>query len=608
MAPEYPLLAGRYRLLDRLGRGGMGIVWRARDELLGRPVAVKEVVVPPELPEEEREVLRRRTFREAQSAARLTHPNVVTMYDVVEEDGRPWLVMELVPSRTLRQVIHERGRLPWREVAGIGLEVLAALQAARSAGVLHRDVKPSNVLLADDGRVVLTDFGIASLEGDASLTRSGALVGSPAFIAPERVQARGAVPESDLWSLGATLYTAVEGRSPFDRGSALPTLAAAVTEPPDPAHHAGPLWPVIEGLLSKDPAARMTAAEATRLLRLAVWTTDVATSAADRSDAPTPEGPPSVAQRPWEDSDRDSGQRTRLLPIASFAPGADPPAQSVRVPLAAGDDSSTGENDGHRSPPGAATVAGPPNRIVRMVLPAAVACLLVLTAVAGWAMMRQAGDPSGGQPAPAARPTQASQASRSTSTAQRPPSASPTAKGTRTAAPTSATRAPTATRSPSVTRSPSTEPSTPVAAVPAGFERHRDPTGFSVVVPEGWRSERDSGQVYFREPSGSGLLIIDQTDRPKADPVADWRQQEEARRSGYTDYHRIRIEAVDYFDKAADWEFTYAARSGRQHVLIRGVVTSAQQAYGIYWSTPDDQWEDNLPDLRTIFETFQPAS
>ena len=606
MSPEYPLVAGRYRLLDQLGRGGMGIVWRARDELLGRPVAVKEVVVPPELPEEERDVLRRRTLREARSAARLAHPNVVMMYDVVEDDGRPWLVMELVASRTLGELIHERGRLRWREVAGIGLEVLAALQAAHSAGVLHRDVKPSNVLLADDGRVVLTDFGIASLEGDASLTRSGALVGSPAFIAPERVQARGAVPESDLWSLGATLYTAVEGRSPFDRGSAFPTLAAAVAEPPDPAPHAGPLWPVIEGLLTKDPASRMTAAEATRLLRLAVWTPDIATSAADRSAAPTPEATPNVAQQPWDDSTRDSGQRTRLLPIASFTPESDPAPQLVRVPPAAGNDSSTGDNDGHGSPPEAAPVAGPPNRIVRTVLPAAVACLLVLTAVAGWAMMRQSGDSSGDQPA--AQSTQAGQASRSTSTAQRPPSASPTAKTTRTATPTSTTRAPTATPSPSITPSPSAQPSTPVAAVPAGFERHRDPTGFSVAVPKGWTSERGSGPVYFREPSGSGLLIIDQTDRPKADPVADWRQQEAARRSGYTDYHRIRIEAVNYFDKAADWEFTYATRSGRQHVLIRGVVTGPNQAYGIYWSTPDAQWQQNLPALRTILKTFQPAS
>ncbi|TCC65675.1 serine/threonine protein kinase [Kribbella pittospori] len=602
MVAEHRLLAGRYRLLDPLGRGGMGVVWRARDELLGRPVAVKEVLVPQELPEEERDVLRRRTLREARSAARLTHPSVVMMYDVVEEDGRPWLVMELVPSRTLAQVCRERGRLPWREVAGIGLEVLAALQAAHPAGVLHRDVKPSNVLLADDGRVVLTDFGIASLEGDGSLTRSGALLGSPAFIAPERVRARGVGPESDLWSLGATLYTAVEGRPPFDRGSALPTLAAAVTEPPDPAQFAGPLWPVIEGLLRKDPAERMSAAEATRLLRLAVWTPDVATSIADRSDGTVSAAPPSVAQRPWGDSDRDSGQRTRVLPIPSFTPEADHAAGSPRLPLAAGGDSPAGEDGGYRS------VSGPPNRIVRTVLPAAVTCLLVLAAVAGWTVMKATRDPSMGQLGTAARPSQTSQAPRSTSTAQRPRSPSPTPKGTRTVSPTTTTRAPTAARSPSVTRSPSTEPSDPVAAVPAGFERHRDPTGFSLAVPEGWTYARESGQVYFREPSGSGLLIIDQTTRPKADPVADWRQQEEARRSGYTDYQRIRIEAVDYFDKAADWEFTYAGRSGRQHVLIRGVVTSASQAYGIYWSTRDEQWEENLRLLGTVLDTFQPAS
>lgn len=187
------LLAGRYRLARPLGRGGMGVVWQARDELLGRLVAVKEVLLPPELPDEEREVLRRRTLREARSAARLSHPNVVTVFDVVEEDGRPWIVMELVRSTTLAHAIREYGPLPPREVARIGLQVLAALHAAHRAGVLHRDVKPSNVLLTGDGRVVLTDFGIATLEGDPSLTMSGTLLGSPAFIAPERVQGRGLV-------------------------------------------------------------------------------------------------------------------------------------------------------------------------------------------------------------------------------------------------------------------------------------------------------------------------------------------------------------------------------------------------------------------------------
>ena len=188
------LLAGRYRLLGSLGRGGMGIVWHARDEVLGREVAVKEILLPPELPDDERAVLRRRTLREARSAAQLSHPNVVAMYDVVEEEGRPWIVMELVRSRTLAEVVQEEGPLPVRRVAHIGLQVLAALQAAHGVGVLHRDVKPSNVLLGEHDRVVLTDFGIATLEGDSSLTLSGMLVGSPAYIAPERVRAKNAGP------------------------------------------------------------------------------------------------------------------------------------------------------------------------------------------------------------------------------------------------------------------------------------------------------------------------------------------------------------------------------------------------------------------------------
>src|SRR3954454_3292889 len=250
---EPGLLAGRYRVTESLGQGGMGRVWRARDVVLDRDVAVKEVVLPADLVAHERDALRRRTLREARAAARLTHPNVAQVYDVFEADGHPWIVLEHVPSRSLQEVLAADGPLEPRRVAEIGLAVLAALEAAHRAGVWHRDVKPANVLLAGDGRVVLTDFGIATIEGDPSLTTSGTLLGSPAFIAPERVQGRGAGTESDLWSLGATLYTAVEGRPPYDRGAPLPTLAAAVTEEPDPARLAGPLWPALEGLLRKNP-------------------------------------------------------------------------------------------------------------------------------------------------------------------------------------------------------------------------------------------------------------------------------------------------------------------------------------------------------------------
>jgi serine/threonine protein kinase len=262
-------LAGRYHLLASLGRGGMGVVWRARDGMLDRDVAVKEVLCPPGLTPAEQQVLFQRTVREARAAARLHHPAVVTVFDVIEEDGRPWIVMEFVPSRSLAETIHEDGPLQPREAARVGLQVLGALTSAHAAGILHRDVKPGNVLLGADGRVVLTDFGIATLQGDATLTSSSGVIGSPAYIAPERTRGGPAEPASDLWSLGITLYAAVEGRTPYERDGAIPTLFAVATEAPDPPRQAGPLTPVLDGLLRRDPATRLSADD-TRLLLGAV--------------------------------------------------------------------------------------------------------------------------------------------------------------------------------------------------------------------------------------------------------------------------------------------------------------------------------------------------
>ncbi|WP_436756913.1 protein kinase domain-containing protein [Streptosporangium sp. V21-05] len=261
MTDSQGIIGARYRLLERIGRGGMGTVWRARDEVLGREVAVKEVIPSPDLTEPEREVFTVRTLREARAAGRIGHPGVATVYDVIEEYGRPWIVMQLVDSRTLGAVIREDGPLPPMRVARIGLEVLGALLAAHHAGVLHRDVKPDNVLIAADGRAVLTDFGIAVLEGDSSITRTGSLIGTPAFIAPERASGGPAEFASDLWSLGVTLHVAVEGRSPFERAHPLATLSAVMHQEPSPMRFAGPLAPVIYGLLHKDPARRMSARE-----------------------------------------------------------------------------------------------------------------------------------------------------------------------------------------------------------------------------------------------------------------------------------------------------------------------------------------------------------
>lgn len=260
------VLAGRYRLGEELGRGGMGKVWRAHDEVLHRTVAVKELTAGLYVAEADRLVLHARTQKEARAAARITHPGVVTVHDVIEYDKRPWIVMQYVDGPSLADEAKAKGDIAPREAARIGLHVLSALRAAHSAGVLHRDVKPGNVLLARSGQVLLTDFGIAAIEGDSTITRTGELVGSIDYLAPERVRGGDPGPASDLWSLGATLYTAVEGRSPFRRTSPISTMQAVVTEEPPAPVNAGPLGPVITALLRKDPADRPTAAETEQML------------------------------------------------------------------------------------------------------------------------------------------------------------------------------------------------------------------------------------------------------------------------------------------------------------------------------------------------------
>jgi tRNA A-37 threonylcarbamoyl transferase component Bud32 len=266
-----PLLAGRYRILEQLGRGGMGVVCRARDEVLGREVAVKELRTYNDASTDELADLRLRMQREARAAARVRHPGVVAVHDIAEHDGRPVIVMELVDGPSLDDVLTERQVLDPGEVAAIGAKVLEALDVAHRAGVLHRDVKPGNILLERGGRIVLTDFGIATMEdpGDGStthLTRSGELLGSLDYLAPERAQGQEPGPASDIWALGATLYAAVEGSSPFRRTSTWSTLTAIVADPlPEPVR-AGPLAPVLQHLMHKDPAARPDASTAARML------------------------------------------------------------------------------------------------------------------------------------------------------------------------------------------------------------------------------------------------------------------------------------------------------------------------------------------------------
>ncbi|WP_409236872.1 serine/threonine-protein kinase [Streptomyces sp. PA5.6] len=260
------LIAHRYRLLAKLGHGGMGTVWRAKDETVDREVAVKEPRVPDHLPERERANAFERMRREARAAARLDHPAVVNVHDVAVEDGQPWIVMELVQGRSLGAALQE-GTLGSREAARIGLDVLNALDAAHQAGILHRDVKPDNVMLGRHDRVVLTDFGIAQIEGETNLTDTGGFVGSPEFVAPERVLGQRPGPASDLWSLGVVLYAATEGVSPFRRNNTPATLQSVLNATPaPPASASGPLAEAITRLLAKDPAHRPNAAQVRALL------------------------------------------------------------------------------------------------------------------------------------------------------------------------------------------------------------------------------------------------------------------------------------------------------------------------------------------------------
>src|SRR5262245_56756036 len=293
------VIAGRYELLDRIGQGAMGTVWRARDQGLARDVAVKEVRLPDLMPARDRATLRERTLREARVSAKLSHPCVVTVHDVIETDGTPWIVMELVTARSLERVLAEDGPLPPRRAAETGMMLLGALASAHAAGIVHRDVKPGNVLLTRDGRAVLTDFGIAAVDGDPALTQTGMVVGTPGFCAPERIRGGPASPASDLWSLGATLYAAVEGRGPFDgHGSPMAVLASIVHSDPPPARSAGPLRAVIEALMSKDPAQRPDAARARQLLTGAAAELGAASASAEPALATGGPGRSSAPARP----------------------------------------------------------------------------------------------------------------------------------------------------------------------------------------------------------------------------------------------------------------------------------------------------------------------
>ncbi|MER6080331.1 serine/threonine-protein kinase [Streptomyces sp. NPDC001833] len=377
------LLAGRYRLGGVLGRGGMGTVWRAEDETLGRTVAVKELRFPSNIDDEEKRRLITRTLREAKAIARIRNNSAVTVFDVVDEDDRPWIVMELVEGKSLAEVIREDGLLEPKRAAEVGLAILDVLRSAHREGILHRDVKPSNVLISEsDGRVVLTDFGIAQVEGDPSITSTGMLVGAPSYISPERARGHKPGPAADLWSLGGLLYAAVEGAPPYDKGSAIATLTAVMTEQLEEPKNAGPLRDVIYGLLTKDPAKRLDDAGARAMLDAVVNApAEVPADATRVVPLPPQPEPPQEEKGAGAKRGEEAGEKLRgALRSVRKAAGAAGAAAATRTKSTG---AGTEAGAGAAAAPAAPVVTGSPSGPVGGARPAAADASGAATAAAG---------------------------------------------------------------------------------------------------------------------------------------------------------------------------------------------------------------------------------
>ncbi|TDB92990.1 serine/threonine protein kinase [Actinomadura sp. 7K534] len=547
-------LAGRYRLLSVVGSGGMGTVWRAYDEMLDRDVAVKEVRLPERITKGERRVMCRRLLTEARATAALRHPGVVAVHDFIIEDGRPWIVMEFVEACSLNRLVAEDGPLGVRRTAEIGAAVLSVLRASHAAGILHRDVKPSNVLVCDDGRILLTDFGLAvhmANGRESADTLPAGIEGSPAYLSPERVHGRPGLEASDLWSLGATLYMAVEGFSPFLRCHALASMMAVVLGDYAPPERAGPLTAVIEGLLRQRPEERLTADATAELLWEVLGTVPEpgATVAKPAAASAWARGMPArlTLPRPGQRG----GPRSRVLrgPRVPWAlRGGKPPGDSQTRPPCGSRRFRGRWPARHRE--AAAEKRGPAGRRVRPGAVAGVAVLAVLAAGTGtWA----------------ARWTSVGQ---SDSVALRP-----------------------------------------AAGLTAKMARYREAGAYSVRVPVGWHAERSGAVMHWRDvEAGHGLRIAP----APGDPLAGLRAAERAAAAEhrYPGYHRLRLERVpEVIAGAAEWEFTWQGERGPAFTDgVRHVLCSRAAGYEFCFHAPDRRWTPGQRLYGRILESFRPES
>jgi serine/threonine protein kinase len=623
------LLAGRYRLADSIGSGGMGRVWRAHDEVLHRTVAIKELTAALYVSEGERSVLLARTRAEARAAARINHSAVVTVHDVLEHDGRPWIVMELVEGGSLADAVKESGSIEPREAARVGLWVLRALRAAHSAGVLHRDVKPGNVLLSQDGRVLLTDFGIAQVEGDTTITRTGEIVGSVDYLAPERIRGEDPGPSSDLWALGATLYTAVEGLSPFRRTTPLTTMQAVVAEEPAAPQNAGALTSVITALLRKDPAERPGPDEAEQMLAEAAegrtphsaqvyvptqhvagtqlpqgtndsgpqGTNDSGPQATYDSGSQGPYGSGSQGSTYGSGSQGTYGSAQAVAPgsqDATHAAGQGPPYgasgsqnnQYAQDPYGRPVGHDTYGSHGRPVPDPAVTTANQPAVVAR---PGrrrfrTVAAVVLAAALVG----------GGGV---AALLLSDEWRSTDTSSSSDPSSSAENGEGD----------------------GDGDGKQTDGAAagdVPDGWERVDDVQGFSLVLPKGWERQVEGTQVDYTPDDGKHFVRIAVDDSPDFDSpsrhLEDLEQQVSVR---LVDYQQVSMESNTFRDRpGALWDFTWTALSkdtefpGPRRAIEQAYLSRDGVEYVIYMSSPVADWDTAREQFDTILRGWRPPA
>ncbi|MDV9173494.1 serine/threonine-protein kinase [Streptomyces sp. W16] len=569
------VIAGRYRLEKRLGRGGMGVVWRATDQLLGRQVAVKEIAQDDSLSEEEARQHRDRTLREARAVAQLRHPHVIVVHDVVEQDERPYIVMELIDGGSLADRISTHGPVDAAEAARIGIALLGALRTAHAAGVLHRDIKPANVLLdtaseqtdrtpadrsgsdrtaaaqedqdpAAFARVVLTDFGIAQVAGATTLTENGAFVGSPEYTAPERMSGLRTGPASDLWSLGALLCTVLSGESPFRRDSLGGILHAVVFDEIRPPEEARPLLPVVRGLLERDPEQRLEAAEAERMLRAFLKTGRTPSAGAGR----TPKAGAGRTAHPapgYTPTQRD-------VPLRESAP----PTPSPTPPV---------------------TEVPPPRRSTRGVLVAALLVAAMAGAGVSAAALLMHGDDN-----------------RAAAPGSSAPSTS-TSAGTTSPSPT-----------PTPTPTPSKTVNSPTA--PSGYRVAHDPDGFALAVPEDFVRVPQGERIFYMSPGETFRLGIRMSDPAAGGPLAVMKSAAAKGADTNPGYHDGKVtDTTHYGHPAALWEFTwngFSTAEGPRHTYDLCWEESGRM-YDVWVSAPVGKVREAKEYFDVALDTFVPA-